>query len=165
MNSNNIKEQLIEQLHLEKHVEGGYFCRTYQSPLQAKNRALMSSIYYMLTDDHPIGHFHLNQSDILHFFHLGSPIHYLTISPEGTLESFILGPEITAGHTLQKLVKGGYWKASFLESGPFGLLSEAVSPGFEYADMTLGDSDLMKTLFPALWSQIAPYVKTCPLKK
>ncbi|MCR9192739.1 MAG: cupin domain-containing protein [Gammaproteobacteria bacterium] len=151
---------LIEQLHLEEHIEGGYFSRTYQSPHQTENRALMSSIYYMLTENRPIGHFHMNQSDIIHFFHLGAPMTYLTISPDGALETFTLGPDIAAGHVLQKVVKGGYWKASFLETGEFGLLSEAVTPGFEYEEMTLGDTDTLKAQFPNLWDKIAPYVKT-----
>lgn len=153
------KHSLIKHLNLAEHIEGGYFARTYQSAHHAENRALMSSIFYLLTDDRPIGHFHLNKSDIMHYFHLGSPITYLTISPSGELETFTLGSDITQGHKLQMLVKGGYWKASALKSGEFGLLSEAVSPGFEYQDMTLGASEILKSQFPHLWDQIAPYVK------
>ena len=109
------KTTLIKQLNLTEHIEGGYFAKTYQSQLQANDRALLSSIYYMLTDDRPIGHFHVNKSDIVHYFHLGSPMTYLTISPTGQLDTFILGPDITKGHMLQKVVHGGYWKASILE--------------------------------------------------
>lgn len=153
------KTLLIQHLQLEPHIEGGYFARTFQSPHQVNAHALMSSIYYMLTQDRPIGHFHKNQSDIMHYFHLGSPITYLTISPTGVFETFVLGPDITQGHMLQKLVKGGYWKASVLNSGEFGLLSEAVCPGFQYEDMILGTADMMRSQFPNLWDKIAPYVK------
>lgn len=152
------KQTLIDQLNLAEHIEGGYFARTYQSQLKADDRALMSSIFYMLTDDSPIGHFHMNTSDILHYFHLGAPITYLTISPTGELESFILGPDLTAGHVLQKVVKGGYWKASHLKVGEFGLLSEAVSPGFDYQDMRIASSAFFQSHFPELWDTIAPYV-------
>lgn len=152
------KTMLIKQLNLVEHIEGGYFSRTYQSPIQANERALMSSIYYLLTDDRPIGHFHKNKSDIMHYFHLGSPLTYLTISPAGELDSFTLGPDIEKGHLLQKVVKGGYWKASVLKEGEFGLLSEAVSPGFDYQDMTLGDPQQLKGAYPDLWDQIKPYI-------
>ncbi len=153
------KHELIKQLKLTEHIEGGYFVRTLQSPLEINSRPLMSSIYYLLTNDRPAGHFHMNKSDIMHFFHLGSPITYLTISPSGLLETFTLGNDLAAGHVLQKLVKGGYWKASCLESGEFGLISEAVSPGFEYSDMTLSTPAHMQVLFPDLWEKISRYVK------
>jgi len=58
------KQQLIEKLSLEPHIEGGYFSRTYKSDLttsvsyDTKPRCLLSSIYYMLTDDSPIDHLH-----------------------------------------------------------------------------------------------------------
>jgi predicted cupin superfamily sugar epimerase len=119
---------------------------------------LMTSIFYMLTSNRPIGHFHKNKSDIMHYFHLGSPMIYLTISPKGELEKFTLGPDIMQGHLLQLMVKGGYWKASALEKGDFGLLSEAVSPGFDYDDMTIAEPDVLRNQFPHLWDQVAPYV-------
>jgi hypothetical protein len=153
------KEDLIKLLDLTEHIEGGYFIRTYQSPLQTQNHALMSSIFYLLTDDQPIGYFHLNKSDVMHYFHLGSPIQYFIINPDGQLETYTLGPDITHGQRLQLLVKGDHWKASILENGEFGLLSEAVSPGFEYQDMTIASPNIMKAQFPHLWEQIAGYVK------
>jgi len=154
------KDTLINKLNLVEHIEGGYFARTYQSQLQVNERALLTSIYYMLTDDRHIGHFHMNQSDILHYFHLGSPMTYLTISPTGQLDTFILGPDITKGHMLQQVVPGGYWKASILKQGAFGLLSEAVSPGFDYCDMTIAKPEEFQLQFPDLWDQINPYVKS-----
>jgi predicted cupin superfamily sugar epimerase len=160
------KHDLIQYLRLHEHIEGGYFGETYQSSLEfpgdnsTSPRPLMSSIYYLLTDDRPIGHFHLNQSDILHFFQAGSPLTYLTINPVGHLEKFILGADVTQGQQPQLLVRGGYWKASFLADGEFGLLSEAVSPGFDYSDMRIADPASMKVLFPDLWDQISRYVKS-----
>ena len=119
----------------------------------------MTSIYYLLTDDEPICYFHRNQSDILHFFHGGGPINYLTINQEGVLEKFILGLEINKGHRPQMLVKGGVWKAAMLQNGQqYGLLSEAVSPGFDYADEQLADVEHFKNDFPDLWHDIKNYV-------
>lgn len=153
-----MKQTLIDKLKLKEHIEGGYFSRTYQSPIQHEMRPLMTSIFYMLTSDRPIGHFHKNKSDIVHYFHLGSPIVYLTISPQGQLETFTLGSDISQGHLLQLLVKGGYWKASILHEGEFGLLSEVVSPGFDYSDMTIATPDVLQSQFPHLWEQVVPYI-------
>src|SRR3712207_260007 len=95
------KETLIGHLQLERHDEGGYFRQIYQSDwiVQVADRPGgerfgLNTIYYLLTDDSPIGHFHRNRSDIVHFFHGGSPITYLLIFPEGRLEARILGPDI-----------------------------------------------------------------------
>ena len=148
------KQQLIDQLQLERHIEGGYFRRTYQSDdhpkidTSAGQRLRISSIYYLLTDDAPIGRWHLNQSDILHYFHLGDPIRYCLIDREGNFSTHILGPNPNLGHSLQLVVKGGTWKASILDRGSYGLLSEAVCPGFEYQDMTLGEQSQLLNQFP-----------------
>lgn len=133
------KETLIKALELTEHpFEQGYFRRTYESKLVYENsgeqRRLLSSIYYLLTEDSPIGCLHKNRSDIIHYFHLGAPIKYFIISESGELRQEIMGPDILAGHKLQLLVKGGEWKASQLIGGEYGLISEAVSPGFEYQD-------------------------------
>ena len=147
-------DALIEALQLEPHVEGGYFRRTFQSDHRPRidtpegERYTLTSIYYLLTRESPVGHWHLNKSDILHFFHLGAPVTYYLIHPDGRLETVVLGPDPTQGHQLQLAVTGGTWKASHLSSGRYGLISEAVAPGFEYEDMTLGKRDHLLQLFP-----------------
>jgi predicted cupin superfamily sugar epimerase len=49
---------------------------------------------------------------------------------------------------LEPHVEGGTWKASHLSDGNYGLVSEAVSPGFDYRDMTLGRLDALLERFP-----------------
>ncbi|MBL6986079.1 MAG: cupin domain-containing protein [Methylobacter sp.] len=159
------KKQLIEKLSLTPHIEGGYFCRTYSSDLKtempsgSKPRHLLSSIFYMLTDDSPIGYLHKNKSDIIHYFHGGSPLSYLILHPDGTLERQVLGTELAKEQQLQLIVRGGCWKASELQTGEFGLISEAVSPGFDYEDMELAEKSIIKNQFPHLWDQISKYVR------
>lgn len=148
------KQQVIERLNLEPHVEGGYFRRTFEASHRDKvltevgERFTLTSIYYLLTDESPIGRWHLNQSDILHAYHLGAPIRYYLIYPDGSLQVKTLGADIMMGHELQFVVPGGVWKASELVDGEYGLLSEAVAPGFDFTDMQLGKkSDLLQS-FP-----------------
>ncbi|MEO0437834.1 MAG: cupin domain-containing protein [Pseudomonadota bacterium] len=148
---------LIQALQLEGHVEGGFYRRTYEAhnsariPTEDGQRFAMTSIFYLLTDAGPIGHFHKNRSDIVHYFHGGNPIDYFLIHADGSLKTFTMGPDPRLGHLLQLTVEGGVWKASRLQksaNADFGLISEAVSPGFDYADMTLGNRDDLKRLFP-----------------
>lgn len=149
-------EDVVEALGLEGHVEGGYYRRTYEASHRDKistdegDRFLMTSIFYLLAAESPVGHFHLNRSDIVHYFHLGDPIEYFLIYPDGRLETVTMGHDITRGQQLQLTVKGGVWKASRLTSGShgYGLISEAVSPGFDFADMTLGEASQLSEQFP-----------------
>jgi predicted cupin superfamily sugar epimerase len=147
-------EELIDALGLQPHVEGGYFRRTFQADHReriatpAGDRFTLTSIHYLLTGESPVGHWHLNRSDIIHFFHLGAPITYYLIHPDGRLETVVLGPDPRKGHKLQLAVTGGTWKASHLSSGDYGLISEAVAPGFEYEDMTLGKRVRLLEQFP-----------------
>ena len=150
-------EQVVQQLGLEAHVEGGFFRRTYAAEEQPRvsaaqgERYLMTSIYYLLTSQSPVGHFHRNRSDIVHYFHLGDPVTYYLLHEDGSLQTVVMGSDILAGQKLQLTVPGGVWKASRLASGRhgYGLISEAVAPGFDYADMTLGKRDGLKATFPA----------------
>lgn len=149
MNKNN----LIARLALKPHPEGGYFRRVFTSGHHSttdngSQRPAMSSIYYLLTDDSPVGHWHRNQSDIMHYFHLGSALRYWLISPSGNLTVATLGPKLEAGQQLQLLVPGGYWKATELESGEYGLLSEAVCPGFVPQDMEMASATTLGAEFP-----------------
>lgn len=159
------KRQLIAKLSLEPHVEGGYFRRTYQSGQvidsagDGRARHLASSIYYLLTDDSPIGHLHRNRSDILHYFHCGSPLSYLILHPDGRLERAVLGLDLEQGQRPQLLVRGGCWKASELESGEFALISEVVAPGFDYADMELAGMEVLRSQFPQWVDRLGKYVK------
>ena len=149
-------EQVAQALNLSGHVEGGYYRRTYQAdhrelvPTSGGDRYLMTSIYYMLTRQSPIGHFHCNTSDIMHYYHLGDPVRYTLIYPDGKLETVVMGSDVTHGQVLQLMVKGGIWKASELLSNEYGygLISEAVSPGFDFADMTLGEKQKLVAQFP-----------------
>lgn len=154
---------VITALELEPHVEGGYFQRTYTATprvtTSAGERPAMSAIYYLLTDTSPVGHWHRNRSDILHCWHAGRPLRYSLLDPDGELNRIWLGPDLNAGERPQLLVPGGVWKATELlpdtGAADFGLLSEAVSPGFDYADMELARGLELQRAYPHLWPHIA----------
>lgn len=156
--------EVIRLLRLEPHpTEGGYFRRTYESPLRCDcgygSRSLLTSIYYLLTQESPVGLLHKNRSDILHYHQLGAAVKYIMISPDGSLSEHILGPDIAHGETLQLLVPGGCWKASRLCGGEYALISEAVAPGFDYADNELATEEMARRNWPALQDRLAPYLK------
>lgn len=158
------KQDIIKQLTLIEHREGGYFNETYRSTAvmdtdrSGKERNVSTSIYYMLTDDRPIGYFHTNLSDVVHYFHLGSALIYYLISPQGDLKVYTLGANPQKGEQMQLIVPGHYWKATLLTEGEFGLLGENVAPGFEYQDNRLATPAELAKLFPHLWDKISHLV-------
>jgi len=150
-------QQVVELLDLEAHIEGGYFKQTYKAETKIDTvngeRVTMTSLFYMLTEDSPMGQFHINKSDIVHYYQAGNPIEYIFIKPDGELETHILGPDISSGQVLQLIVPGGYWKAARLVLNEhtqfdFGLIGDAVAPGFEYHDMQIAKSDELTKQFP-----------------
>ncbi|TVZ40437.1 hypothetical protein P886_4868 [Alteromonadaceae bacterium 2753L.S.0a.02] len=149
--------QIISLLALEPHVEGGFYKRTYEASHQPRvttphgDRLSMTSIYYLLTSESPTGYFHKNKADIVHYFHSGAALEYFLISPQGELFTTILGDDLSQRQQFQLTVPGGWWKASQLKTSEkydYGLISEAVSPGFDYADMSLGKPIELVALFP-----------------
>ncbi len=159
--------QLIAQLQLQAHPEGGYFRRSYTADQQLSGddslrRPLMSSIFYLLTADSPIGHLHRNRSDILHFWQGGAPLHYTLLLPNGDIKEVVMGPDLAAGQQLQLLVPGDWWKASQLRSGDYGLISEAVCPGFDYRDHAFADAADIRASYGPHWPQLQPLLRRQP---
>ena len=147
-------KEIISELGLQAHVEGGYYRRGYCSEQRLdkkSDQSLASSIYYLLTKKQSIGHFHRNKSDILHFHHGHGLIRYYLITAQGELSVVDMGSDIKQGQQLQLVVPGGTWKASELIDGEFGLISEVVVPEFRFEDMALAGSDEW-----ALWQENHP---------
>lgn len=170
-------EKLIEKLNLAPHHEGGYFRRTYTAkmdvsitrdrekaseidPSSGLSRPIMTSIFYLLTSDRPTVYLHFNRSDIIHYYHLGSPVEYIVIHQNGDIERVTLGPNIFSGEQLQVTVEGGCWKCATITNKRegFSLISEAVAPGFHYDDNVLASEDDIRTRFPHLWDTVKHYV-------
>ncbi len=165
MNSKLTANDLIHFLKLSPHQEGGYFSEVYRSPISIEidgrgSRSLCTTIYYLLTSDRPTGHLHQNRSDIVHYFHLGDPAVYTTLDLGGHVESFTMGADLKAGHCAQRLVPGGFWKGSILvKSGSYALISESVSPGFDYADMQFATHELIRKQFPESLERVSHLIQ------
>ncbi|TFJ84913.1 hypothetical protein NSK_003945 [Nannochloropsis salina CCMP1776] len=132
------------------------------SSLPSPPRNICTSIFYLLTTEAPVGFWHKNRSNIVHYYQGGDPLTYYLLPPStGRLERHVLGPDLAHGHTLQLIVEGGVWKATVLEGGSvgWGLLGEAVAPGFDYRDMTFGNEDDMAKEYPELVGKLRPFLK------
>lgn len=153
---------IIEQLGLEQHVEGGWFLETYRAAAQVDcpereggSRSALTTIHYLLEASSPRGQLHLNQSSIVHFYEGGGLLRYVMVAPDGRLSEALLGP----GYERQLIVPGGVWKASELIAGDWGLVGEAVSPGFDYRDWALATRAEIEARFPQHMERLAPFLR------
>ena len=143
-------QKLIELLNLEPHRKGGYFPQTYKAKMAVSitkdrekvsesdpgsrlQRPIMTSILYLLTSESPTLHLNLNRSDIIHYYHHGSPVEFIIVRSNTELRREILGPNVLSGEYPQVMV-GGCWKCATMRNKSEGisLTSEAVAPGFDY---------------------------------
>ena len=148
------KAEVIAALGLGGHFEGGYFRETFRPthrdklPTSRGPRGTMTSIYYMLTDDSAVDHFHTKHSDGIQVHHFGAPLTYHMIHPDGRYEAVVLGSDLAAGQVPSLAVAGGVWKAAELPVGEYGLVSEVVAPGWEMEDMILVTRAELLAKFP-----------------
>jgi len=128
-------QSLIEHLHLTDNPLGGWFTQVHECrPPSGVGRSLVTVINYLLDHTRPVAYLHRTSADAIHFFHQGCPLAVVTVSPEGRLGRQVLGCDLDRGQSLQVVVAGGTWKGFELMGGPWALISEAVSPGWEATD-------------------------------
>jgi predicted cupin superfamily sugar epimerase len=153
-------DELVRLLGLDRNPEGGFFRQSYTAPVARQGaRPAVTVIYYLITSRDPIGYLHRMTADSVHFYHLGSPLSVYLVHPTGTMESAILGPDLSAGHQLQLVVPGGVWKAFELTAGEYALMSEAVTPGWIPSDQESAPVDLVSERFPQLKGRIERFIK------
>src|SRR5262245_31225223 len=134
-------QQLIDELSLRPHPEGGHFRELYRSPARIETRdnrlerAAVTTIYFLLTDE---GHsrWHSVTSDEIWHFYEGDGIDLFVAPPSlDRVERAQLSGLADDGAPV-RIVPAGWWQAA-RTSGAYSLLGCTVSPGFEFADFTL----------------------------
>lgn len=148
--------EVIEKLGLTPLApEGGFFRRTYQSErmiegAQGGKRHLLTTIYYLMTQDNFSSFHRLPHVEIFHFY-AGAEVQMNMISPEGKLTEVMLGNSLLLEQLPQVVVPPNYWQAARISPGAKGewaLLGTTVSPGFDFADFELGDREQLLKQFP-----------------
>lgn len=137
----------LERLDLAPHPEGGWFRETWRSDVTVPESVLppgyrgprsagTAILFALLPDQH--SEWHTVRSAELWFHHRGSPL-LLEIGAERAVsETYVLGPDITAGQQPQLLVPAGHWQRARPDGDEPTLVSCVVVPGFDFADFALG---------------------------
>jgi len=156
-------EELIRQLQLLPHPEGGYYRETYRSAgalltPDGAQRNTCTAIYYLL-EGIDKSHFHRIRSDELWFFHAGEPLEIFEIV-DGQLATVMLGMDVQAGQSPSLLIPANTWFAARVRaSSGFSLVSCTVSPGFDFADFELASRAKLTGEFPNLEQVIVDFTR------
>ena len=146
-------KELIAQLGLIRHPEGGWFRECYRSRESVAASALpgrfgaarsfCTSIYFLLEHGY-VSALHRIKTDELWHFYAGSPLTVHAVTPEGAHHSWQLGAHPAAGETFQAAVPAGCWfGAEVRGEGAFALVGCTVAPGFDFADFEMAERDLL----------------------
>tara|TARA_R110002096_G_scaffold164059_4_gene331734 strand:- start:2541 stop:2993 length:453 start_codon:yes stop_codon:yes gene_type:complete len=128
-------QDLIENLELSPHPEGGYYKRTFQNKEGPKGRGHATAIYYLL-EGGSFNKWHKIDSDELWFWHAGATLTLETAHNDKGVQSHTLGPNVLAGELPQLLAPAHKWQRA-KSNGDWTLVSCSVSPGFTFENYDL----------------------------
>lgn len=123
-------EQIIAELGLERHPEGGWYRQTWAGP-EVEGRAVGTAIYFLLQAGER-SHWHRVDAGEVWLWHAGAPLTLrMAADAAGLLEVHSLGPDVLGGQRPQAVVPVGWWQAAE-SGGGWTLVSCTVSPGFRF---------------------------------
>ncbi len=158
MKSTRHAQYWIEKLNMTKHPEGGFFAPAFRASEQisrdglpdrfAGNRAIVSSIYYLLEKGRFSTFHRLKSFEIWNFFE-GDPLTIHVLDPHGALIEKRLGPDFDAGESFQAAIEPENWfAAEHRGPGEFTLAGCTVAPGFEWEDMEIAGRAELQARYP-----------------
>jgi uncharacterized protein len=178
---------LAATLGLAPHPEGGFYRETYraaESVMTARGERPTSTAILFLVTAAAVSRLHRLASDELWVSQGGLPLEVVAISAQGEVTHQVLGVPaeeargLGAGaraagtpgtapkpaHVPQALVPAGSWQGARLAGGPhlpasraWSLVSCIVTPGFDFADFTLGERGALMAAYPGLAELIAAF--------
>jgi len=135
-------EDIIKELGLLPHPEGGYFRRTYCCENPASDRGYMSTIYYLMKSNMQ-NLWHQIDAAELWLWHAGSPVQLSVAADKKTAPAtYLLGPDIISHERPQILIPGKMWnQAQVVDQTPgsWSLVSCCVSPEFVFQNLELAE--------------------------
>lgn len=156
MHTVNVQE-LIEQLELSRHPEGGWFRETYRSNETVSaaslperfggSRAFSTAIYYLLEFGDMSAMHRIKADEIWHFY-AGTALLIHCISAAGSYQLLRLGADPAAGERFQVVVPAGCWFGAEPVAQGFALVGCTVAPGFDFADFEMADAGQLCERYP-----------------
>jgi len=124
-------DDIIRQLGLQPHPEGGHFAETWRAAAPRGERGAGTAIYFLLKEGESSRWHRVDAAEIWHWY-AGAPL-TLQISADGrATDSLVLGPDLSAAQRPQIIVPAHHWQAA-RSQGAWTLVGCTVSPAFEFA--------------------------------
>lgn len=159
-------DEVVAQLELSPLPwEGGFFRETYRSSLKVApppgrgppaDRNCCTHIYFLLRTG-VVSAMHLVASDEVFHHYMGDAIEQLWLLEDGSSRVVKIGSNLVAGERPQVIVPAGVWQGARVAAGGthgYALLGCSVSPGFDWADFSLGERDRLIQGWPAAAAMI-----------
>lgn len=142
---------LVRDLQLLPHPEGGYFRETYRAAhADAQGRAASTMIYFLLPAGE-VSRLHRIDADEGWHHYLGGTLEIFELdeAAPGTPRVTRLGKDLGRGEVPQHVVPAGRWFGAAPAAGvPYVLVGCTVAPAFEFARFELGERARLLARFP-----------------
>jgi predicted cupin superfamily sugar epimerase len=126
---------VIAQLGLKPHPEGGHYRETFRDARTDGNgRSVSTAIYFLLARGER-SHWHRIDAVEIWHHHAGSAL-LLQIADDQGQRSVRLGADLAAGERPQAIVPAHAWQAA-QSAGDWTLVGCTVAPGFDFATFEL----------------------------
>jgi len=135
-------DELIEQLQLSPHPEGGWYRETWRGPQGEDGRAVGTAILFLLKAGEA-SHWHKVDASELWIWQRGDPLALRLFNDgEENVRVVPLGPDLRANQRLQHPVDPGEWQAAkpmipTADAVGYSLVTCVVTPGFEFSGFEL----------------------------
>lgn len=139
---NRVKE-IVERFEMTEHPEDGFYKENFRSAQTSENRSVLSSIYYLLYDDH-VSNLHVIDADEAWYHHEGDDLVIHTFHPEKGYEALILGNSKNS-EPFHIVEAGTIFGSALYQNNGYALVSCAVAPAFLFEKFELvSRADLLK---------------------
>ncbi len=137
---------VIQQLSLKAHPEGGWYRELYRSAARVAalegHRSALTTIYYLL-EQRQVSRWHVVASDEVWSFYDGAPLELFLYDPVSQSLAVRVLDRLGASEPVA-VVPAGIWQAARC-LGAYSLVGCHVAPGFEFQDFrfvsALGDHE------------------------
>jgi predicted cupin superfamily sugar epimerase len=128
-------DEIIAQLGLASHPEGGHFRETFRDARLVEGRSASTAIYFLLKHGE-CSHWHRVDAAEIWRYYAGAPLALHIAEPGGDIATLRLGADLASNELPQAVVQAGAWQAA--ESlGDWTLMGCTVAPGFAFSGFEL----------------------------
>jgi predicted cupin superfamily sugar epimerase len=131
-------DDVIAQLALVPHPEGGHFRETFRDAEPAGGRSYSTAILYLLAAGERSNWHRVDAAELWHHY-AGAPLRLSLCPAGGRIAHRRMGNDFHRHEEPQIVVPKGYWQSA--ESlGAWSLVGCTVAPGFEFAGFEMAPS-------------------------